>query len=284
MPATVGPHAVDPAADPATDPGEGTGLVGNRRSDGNPATRTRAGAAVRTSTGATVRRMTFRGWPADAFDFYQGLEADNSKTYWQANKARYEESVKAPFEALLAELDEEFGPFRLFRPYRDVRFSKDKSPYKTAAAASSEGERGTGLYVQLSAAGLMVGSGYYHMASDQLGRFRDAVDDEADGEAIVAICAALEKAGPRDRRVRGAQDRAARLPEGPSPHRLPAPQGSGGHAVLPRGGLAAHGEGGGPGGRGLAPGAADERLAGRPRRPERAAARRRRVVITQGAA
>ena len=51
--------------------------------------------------------MTFRGWPADAFDFYRGLEADNSKAYWQANKHRYEESVKAPFEALLGELDQE---------------------------------------------------------------------------------------------------------------------------------------------------------------------------------
>ena len=139
--------------------------------------------------------MTFRGWPADAFDFYRGLEADNSKAYWQANKHRYEESVKAPFEALLGELDQEYGPFRMFRPYRDTRFSKDKSPYKTAAAASSEGERGTGLYVQVSAAGLMVGSGYYHMASDQLARFREAVDDDGAGEAIATICATLEKKG-----------------------------------------------------------------------------------------
>ena len=71
--------------------------------------------------------MTFRGWPADAFDFYRGLEADNSKAYWQANKHRYEESVKAPFESLLGELDQEYGPFRMFRPYRDTRFSKDKT-------------------------------------------------------------------------------------------------------------------------------------------------------------
>ena len=139
--------------------------------------------------------MTFRGWPADAFDFYRGLEADNSKAYWQANKHRYEESVKAPFESLLGEIDQEYGPFRMFRPYRDTRFSKDKSPYKTAAAASSEGERGTGLYVQVSAAGLMVGSGYYHMASDQLARFREAVDDDGTGEAIATICATLEKSG-----------------------------------------------------------------------------------------
>ncbi len=89
-----------------------------------------------TSTGTTVRPMKFRGWPADAFEFYRGLEVDNSKAYWQANKQRYEASVKEPFEALLSELDADYGPFRMFRPYRDTRFSKDKSPYKTAAAAS----------------------------------------------------------------------------------------------------------------------------------------------------
>ena len=125
--------------------------------------------------------MTFRGWPADAIDFYRGLEADNSKTYWQANKARYDEAVKAPFEALMVELEGEFGPMRLFRPYRDVRFAKDKSPYKTAAAAFGEQEGGSGLYVQLSASGLMVGSGYYHMAPDQLVRFRAALDDARAG-------------------------------------------------------------------------------------------------------
>jgi len=138
---------------------------------------------------------TFRGWPPDAFDFYQGLEVDNSKAYWQANKTRYEDAVRAPFEALLADLAEPFGPFRLFRPYRDVRFSKDKSPYKTAAAAASETEGGASLYVQLSASGLFVGSGYYHMAPDQLTRFREALDDDARGEAVVTICRSLEKAG-----------------------------------------------------------------------------------------
>ena len=138
--------------------------------------------------------MTFRGWPADAFEFYRGLEADNSKTYWQANKSRYEEGVRAPFEALMADLDDELGPFRLFRPYRDVRFSKDKSPYKTAAAASTEREGGGGLYLQLTANGLMVGSGYYHMASDQLTRFRAALDDDRTGPEIVVLCEELQKA------------------------------------------------------------------------------------------
>ena len=137
--------------------------------------------------------MRFKGWPPEALEFYRGLEADNSKAYWQANKERYETAVRAPFEALMGDVDGELGPFRMFRPYRDVRFSKDKSPYKTAAAAYSEREGGGGLYLQLSANGLFVGSGRYHMASDQLARFRDALDDDEAGPEIVAICAALEK-------------------------------------------------------------------------------------------
>jgi uncharacterized protein (TIGR02453 family) len=138
---------------------------------------------------------TFRGWPAQAFDFYHGLEADNSKAYWQANKSVYEDAVRAPFEALLSDLETPFGPFRMFRPYRDVRFSKNKSPYKTAAAAASETQGGASLYVHLSASGLFVGSGYYHMAPDQLTRFREALDDDTRGEAIVAVCGALERKG-----------------------------------------------------------------------------------------
>src|SRR5256884_8720761 len=80
--------------------------------------------------------MAFGGWPAEAIEFYEGLEADNSKTYWQENKAVYEELVRGPMDALIAELAPEYGEGRIFRPYRDVRFSRDKSPYKTAIAAT----------------------------------------------------------------------------------------------------------------------------------------------------
>ena len=79
--------------------------------------------------------MTFSGWPIEAVEFYEGLEADNSKVYWQEHKAVYDRFVKAPMEELLAELADEFGAGRLFRPYRDVRFSADKTPYKTNCAA-----------------------------------------------------------------------------------------------------------------------------------------------------
>jgi uncharacterized protein (TIGR02453 family) len=127
--------------------------------------------------------MAFRGWPAEAVEFFEGLEADNSKTYWREHKAVYDEQVRAPMEELLAELAPEFGQGKIFRPYRDVRFSADKSPYKTAIGATL----GHSGYVQLSADGLGAGSGMYVMAADQLERYRRAVDEDGTGAALVAI-------------------------------------------------------------------------------------------------
>jgi uncharacterized protein (TIGR02453 family) len=137
--------------------------------------------------------MTFRGWKPDALEFYEGLEADNSKTYFHAHKQVYDEQVKAPFLELSEEIEREFGALHVFRPNRDIRFAKDKTPYKTAAAAVTEGEGGTAYYVQISSAGLYVGSGYHHPASDQLERFRIAVADAKTGPQLAAAVAALRK-------------------------------------------------------------------------------------------
>ena len=132
--------------------------------------------------------MGFRGWPVEGIELYEGLEADNSRTYWHANKAVYERCVKAPMEELLAELADDFGPGRIFRPNRDTRFSKDKSPYKLNCAASMPGG-----YVSFSADGLFAGSGLYMPSPDQLQRFRGAVDDDRSGPELEAIVVALRK-------------------------------------------------------------------------------------------
>jgi uncharacterized protein (TIGR02453 family) len=132
--------------------------------------------------------MAFRGWPPEALDFYEGLEADNSKTYWTEHKKVYEDQVLAPMRELLAEIEEEFGGGRVYRPYRDVRFSADKSPYKTSIAASLDG----GGFVMLSARGLGVGNGWYMMDTGQLARYRRAVDDESTGAALREIVTAVE--------------------------------------------------------------------------------------------
>jgi uncharacterized protein (TIGR02453 family) len=134
---------------------------------------------------------TFSGFPAAAITFFEGLEADNTKAYWTANKATYEDAIKEPFLSLCDEVDAAYRPLRFYRPYRDTRFSKDKSPYKLWAAASGEAEGGTSYYISLSAQGLMAGCGYWGMASDQLERFRQAVDEDRTGRQLQSIVDAL---------------------------------------------------------------------------------------------
>jgi uncharacterized protein (TIGR02453 family) len=137
--------------------------------------------------------MTFKGWPESALTFYEGLEADNSRSYWLEHNDTYERAVKAPMEALLADLEDEFGKSRLYRPYRDTRFSQNKSPYKTAIAARLGG-RGH-YHVQLSAAGLLAGVGDYAMTPDQLSRFRDAVVADSSGKQLQVIMDTLTDSG-----------------------------------------------------------------------------------------
>ena len=134
--------------------------------------------------------MAFAGWPIEAIEFYEGLEADNSKVYWQDHKAVFDRHVKAPMEELLAELADEFGAGKIFRPYRDVRFSADKTPYKTNCAATI----GSG-YISFSADGLSVGGGLYMPDPKALARYREAVDNEKSGVELVKIVAALRKEG-----------------------------------------------------------------------------------------
>jgi uncharacterized protein (TIGR02453 family) len=135
--------------------------------------------------------VAFRGWKAGAVEFFEGLQADNSKAYWQAHKDDYEKLVLKPMQDLLADLAGEFGDGNIFRPYRDVRFSTDKSPYKTNIAATV-GEIG---YVSFSAQGLGAGSGYYVMSNDQLERYRRAVVDDHSGGRLDDVVTELTKAG-----------------------------------------------------------------------------------------
>jgi uncharacterized protein (TIGR02453 family) len=135
--------------------------------------------------------VAFSGIPVAALDFYEDLEADNSKAFWQAHKHIYDDAVRGPLEALVAELEPEFGSAKLFRPYRDVRFAKDKTPYKTQQGAWF-GESST--YVAVSAEGLFVAAGYWHTGSDQVARLRRAVADDVAGPQLARAIAAVEKA------------------------------------------------------------------------------------------
>jgi uncharacterized protein (TIGR02453 family) len=135
--------------------------------------------------------MGFSGWSPGAVEFFEGLEADNSKAYWNTHKARYEQLVRDPMAELLGELSGEFGPGRIARPYRDIRFRADKSPYKTEIYATLD----RGGYVRFSADGLTAALGYYLMTAAQLERYRRAVDDESSGARLAGLVERLRGEG-----------------------------------------------------------------------------------------
>ena len=135
--------------------------------------------------------MAFAGIPVAALDFYEDLEADNTKSFWTSHKHVYDEQVRAPLEALAIALEPEFGAPKFFRPYRDVRFAKDKTPYKTHQGMWFEE---TSRYLQVSAAGLFVAAGYWDTSSGQVDRLRRAVADDVAGKALLRAVATVEKA------------------------------------------------------------------------------------------
>ena len=140
----------------------------------------------------------FHGFAREVFEWFAGLERDNSKAYFTATREHYERDVSGGLEAMLDELSEEFGgESRVFRQQRDLRFTADKSPYKTRTYGVLQGApaSGAGLYAELSSRGLYAGTGYYQMARDQLGRFRDAVLDDRTGPRLVEASAAATDAG-----------------------------------------------------------------------------------------
>jgi len=139
--------------------------------------------------------MTFTGFPKEALDFYDDLEIDNTKSFWTAHKDVYDTCVKAPMLALTAALEDEFGTAKVFRPYRDVRFAKDKTPYKDHQGAYVSSSSGSGWYVQLSSAGVFVGVGYYGPSPEALANIRAAIDDERRGSAFEKLVNGLVKKG-----------------------------------------------------------------------------------------
>ncbi|MGK5550177.1 DUF2461 domain-containing protein [Actinomadura kijaniata] len=135
--------------------------------------------------------MGFTGFDDESFAFYEGLLADNSRSYWAEHRETYERHVRAPMAELCAELEDEFGAAKIFRPYRDVRFSKDKTPYKTHQGAITE----QGFYVEIDADGILVAGGMYMPGTEQLHRYRAAVDEDLSGKPLVAVVEGLRDAG-----------------------------------------------------------------------------------------
>ena len=138
----------------------------------------------------------FEGFPEEGIRFLQRLKRNNSRTWFQAHKPEYEERVRFPMQCLIAGLRRELGEEipeidfnprgSIFRIYRDTRFSKDKTPYKTNIAASFR-LRGTqgpienpGLYVGIEPGEIFIGGGLYLPSGDQLKKIRKSIVDDPD--------------------------------------------------------------------------------------------------------
>jgi uncharacterized protein (TIGR02453 family) len=139
--------------------------------------------------------VEFTGFPVAALDFYDDLEVDNTKSYWEKNKPVYDECVKAPMVALCDALAREFGDAKVFRPYRDVRFAKDKTPYKTHQGAFVRVADATGWYVELSPRGVRTGGGFYHAEAPRLAALRAAIAHDRTGPELERILRKLERSG-----------------------------------------------------------------------------------------
>ena len=148
--------------------------------------------------------MAFTGFRGDFIGFFRGLEVDNSKAYFESHRAQYQRDVRGPMQALVEELEPAFGAGKIFRVNRDIRFSADKSPYKTNVAATVGP-----LYMHLDARRFFLATGVYHGPPEWLARFRTAVAGPA-GEELARIV----EAGTAHGLTFGSEDALRTAPRG----------------------------------------------------------------------
>jgi len=154
--------------------------------------------------------MAFAGFDKKGMRFFSELAEEMSREWFAENKARYEAEWVEPMTALLTDVRAKLAPVyrpvalgepKILRIHRDVRFSKDKRPYKTNIAAvltvegKSVGEGGlAALYVHLGLDQQLAGAGLYQFDPERLARWRAAVDGKA-GAALAKLVAALRADG-----------------------------------------------------------------------------------------
>ena len=166
----------------------------------------------------------FEGFADRDGRFFRALARNQRREWFTAHRDEYEHGWLRPMHALLAEVRERIDPLlplhplaepKVFRIYRDVRFSKDKSPYKTyvAGLVAIDGSAVVPLYVSLGAGERFAGAGHYMMDAPQLGRFRAAVLDERRSAALAATLASLARAGF----VVGSYETLKKVPRGVDP-------------------------------------------------------------------
>lgn len=126
-------------------------------------------------------------FPLPAADFYRDLRVSNTREFWLQNKERYDTQVREPLTRVVAMLEEEFGAAKVYRPYRDVRFSKDKTPYKGHQGAYVGLAPACGFYVEVNDEEAFAGGGFYRAEPDALARLRAAIDDERSGTQLQGL-------------------------------------------------------------------------------------------------
>ena len=140
-------------------------------------------------------KSTFEGFSRNACMFFAGLEKDNSKLWFEANRKTFESQVKEPFAALLAALPDRHHPFKVFRLNRDTRFSNDKSPYKLMHGAAHSRKGGSIEYLHLDKDGVLLAAGTYVMEPDKLAKFRVALTNDATAKTFKRMSARLAENG-----------------------------------------------------------------------------------------
>lgn len=176
------------------------------------------------------------GFTAGAFRFLRGLARNNDKPWFEAHKPDYERDIRVPMRALIEDMDTRFARFApeftgdprrsMFRIYRDVRFSRDKSPYKTNAACwfrhrnadhkvGGEAEGGgAGFYFHLEPGKSFVGGGIWMPPRPHLNKLRDGIAEDPDGFERIVLSPSFR------RRFGGLSDEAVlkRMPRGYPDH------------------------------------------------------------------
>jgi uncharacterized protein (TIGR02453 family) len=142
---------------------------------------------------AAPAATAFRGWPPEALQFLRELEDNNDRDWFKANRARYDESLVAPTQALADALSD-LGRPHLFRPWNDTRF-RPGPPIKEQVGLALGYEGAGGFYVELSLDGLLVAGGLHMPAPDQVERLREAIDAPRTAGALTRAIGRAEKAG-----------------------------------------------------------------------------------------
>lgn len=144
---------------------------------------------AKTSAAAPASAI-FSGFPVDTFKFFRDLAKHNDREWFQPRKEQFERVCLEPFKALTIALDPPLGAAKISRIYRDIRFSKDKSPYHTHLSTIVRG-----TYLWLSAKGLYVGNGIYMPDGPVLQKLRAAIAADASGTALADLLQTLRKKG-----------------------------------------------------------------------------------------